>query len=78
MHLQAPMTNLTTLPSYWRAPAYRKSPSVQPKRRQKDVKRPYPANLCPLSCWVEFAGFRENLAEAIGDAIEAVSRRAVW
>ena len=38
----------------------------------------YPANLCPLLGWVEFAGFRENLAEAIGEAIEAVSRGAVW
>jgi hypothetical protein len=24
--------------------------------------RPYPANLCPLSGWVESAGFGENLA----------------
>ena len=40
--------------------------------------RPYLANLCPLSGWVEFAGFRENLAEAIGEAIESVSRRAIW
>ena len=40
-------------------------------------KRPYPANLCPLSGRPEFAGFRENLGQPIGEPVEAVSRRAV-
>jgi hypothetical protein len=38
---------------------------------------PYAANLCPLSGGVEFAGFRENFGESIGELIEAVLRRAV-
>ncbi len=42
-----------------------------------DVKSPYPANLCPLSYWVEFAGFGEDLGQAIGEPIEAMSGRAV-
>jgi len=37
----------------------------------------YPANLCPLSWWGEFAGLREDLGQPIGKAVEAVSRRAV-
>ena len=37
----------------------------------------YPANLCPLSGWVEFAGFRENLGQPIGKPVEAVSRRGI-
>ena len=37
----------------------------------------YPANLCPLSGRVEFAGFGENLCQPIGEPVEAVSRRAV-
>jgi hypothetical protein len=28
--------------------------------------RPYPANLCPLSCGVEFACFGEDLGQPIG------------
>ena len=42
-----------------------------------DKKRPYPANLCPLSCGVEFAGCGENFGQAVGKPIEAPSRRAV-
>jgi hypothetical protein len=38
----------------------------------------YPANLCPLSCWVEFAGLGEDLGQAVGKPIEAASGRAVW
>jgi len=38
---------------------------------------PYAANLCPLSVWVEFAGFRENFGESIGELIEAMLRSAV-
>ena len=40
-------------------------------------KSPYAANLCPLSGGVEFAGFRENFGESIGELIEAMLRRAV-
>src|SRR4051812_30202859 len=36
----------------------------------------YPANLCPLSGRVEFAGLREDLGQAIGEPVEAVPRRA--
>jgi hypothetical protein len=42
-----------------------------------DGMSPYAANLCPLSGGVEFAGFRENFGESIGELIEAVLRRAV-
>ena len=41
------------------------------------VYSPYAANLCPLSGWVEFAGFREDFGESIGELIEAMLRRAV-
>jgi hypothetical protein len=37
--------------------------------RQPDEKRPYPANLCPLSCEVEFAGFAEDFGQAVGEPI---------
>ena len=37
----------------------------------------YPANLCPLFGWAEFAGFREDLGQPIGEPVEAVSRRPV-
>ena len=37
----------------------------------------YPANLCPLSCGVEFAGLGEDFGQAVGEPIEAASRRAV-
>ena len=40
-------------------------------------KRPYPANLCPLSGGVEFAGFGEDLGQPIGELIETMSGRAV-
>jgi hypothetical protein len=33
---------------------------------------PYTANLCPLSAWIEFAGFRENFGESIGELIETM------
>jgi hypothetical protein len=36
---------------------------------------PYPANLCPLSGGVEFAGFGEDLGQAIGELVEAMSGR---
>jgi len=49
----------------------------RPETIHFDVKRPYPANLCPLSCRVEFAGFGKNLGQPIGELIEAMSRRAV-
>jgi hypothetical protein len=45
--------------------------------RQVDGKRPYPANLCPLSCGVEFAGFGENLGQPIGELIETMSGRGI-
>ena len=38
---------------------------------------PYTANLCPLSGGVEFAGFREDFGESIGELIEAMLRSAV-
>ena len=38
----------------------------------------YPANLCPLCGWVEFADFREDLGQPIGEPAEAASRRAAW
>ena len=34
-----------------------------------DVKRAYPANLCPLFGVVEFAGFGEDLGEAVNELI---------
>ena len=37
----------------------------------------YAANLCPLSGGVEFAGFREDLGESVGELIEAMLRSAV-
>ena len=37
----------------------------------------YPANLCPLFGRAEFAGFREDLGQPIGEPVEAVSRRAL-
>ena len=44
---------------------------------QLDEKSPYAANLCPLTGWVEFAGFREDLGEPIGELIEAMLRSGV-
>src|ERR1019366_8713508 len=44
---------------------------------QLSEKSPYAANLCPLSGGVEFAGFRENFGESIGELIEAMLRSAV-
>ena len=41
--------------------------------RHFDEKRAYPANLCSLSCGVEFAGFGEDFGQSIGELIEAVS-----
>ena len=41
-------------------------------------KSPYAANLCPLSARVEFAGFREDFGESIGELIETMLRSAVW
>ena len=41
-----------------------------------DGLRPYPANLCSLFGWVEFAGFGEDLGESIGELIETVAGRA--
>jgi hypothetical protein len=40
-------------------------------------KSPYAANLCPLSGWVELAGFREDFGKSIGWLIEAMLRSAV-
>ena len=40
-------------------------------------KRAYPANLCPLSCGVEFTGFGEDLGQPVGELIEAMSARTV-
>jgi len=40
-------------------------------------KRPYPANLCSLSCGVELADFGEDLGHPIGEPIETMSGRAV-
>ncbi len=45
--------------------------------RHFDEKRAYPANLCSLSCGVEFAGFGEDFGQSIGELIEAVSGSAV-
>ena len=52
----------------------RKSASIrQPHRHlHLDEKRPYPANLCPLSGGVEFAGFGKDLGQPIGELIETV------
>ena len=36
----------------------------------------YPANLCPLFWWVEFADFREDLGHSIGEPVEIASGRA--
>jgi len=44
---------------------------------QVDGESPYAANLCPLSVWVEVAGFRENFGESIGELIETMLRNAV-
>ena len=41
------------------------------------VLSPYAANLCPLSGGVEFAGFRENFGESIGELIETMLWSAV-
>ena len=38
----------------------------------------YAANLCPLSGGVEFARFREDFGESIGELIEAVPGSAVF
>src|SRR5713226_9404597 len=38
---------------------------------------PYPANLCPLSSAVEFAGFGEDFGQAIGEPIEVMSGMAL-
>ena len=40
-----------------------------PNRGRLAVSRPYPANLCPLSCGVEFAGFAEDFGQAVGEPI---------
>src|ERR1700724_4664422 len=42
-----------------------------------DEKSPYTANLCPLSVWLELAGFREDFDESIGELVETVLRSAV-
>jgi hypothetical protein len=42
-----------------------------------DVKSPYTANVCPLSVWVQLAGFGEDFGESIGELIEAMLRSAV-
>jgi hypothetical protein len=55
----------------------RRIPPVPIDAVQFDALSPYAANLCPLSGGVEFAGFRENFGESIGELIEAVLRRAV-
>jgi hypothetical protein len=41
-------------------------------------KSPYTSNLCSLSDWVEFAGFREEFGESIGELLETMLRAAVW
>src|SRR5258706_4282857 len=46
-------------------------------RRQLDEKSPYTANLCPLSVWVELAGFHEDFGETIGQLVETMLRIAV-
>jgi hypothetical protein len=38
---------------------------------------PYTANLCPLCAGREFAGFREDFGESIGELLEAMLRTAV-
>jgi hypothetical protein len=45
--------------------------------RQFGESATYPANLCPLFALAEFAGFREDLGQPIGEPFEAVSRRAL-
>ena len=47
------------------------------RSRHLDGKRPYPANLCPLFCGVEFAGFGEDLGQPVGEVIEAMSGKAL-
>ena len=41
-------------------------------------KSAYPANLCPLSCGVEFSRFGKDFGKAVREPIEASARRAVW
>src|ERR1700741_2124267 len=41
------------------------------------VLSPYTANLCPLSGGAEFASFREDFGESIGELREAMLRSAV-
>jgi hypothetical protein len=36
-----------------------------------------PANLCPLSGWVDFAGFGEDFGESIGELVKTMLGRAV-
>src|SRR5437899_27488 len=39
---------------------------------------PYPANLCPLFCGVEFADFGEDFGHPIGELIETMSGWTVY
>jgi hypothetical protein len=39
---------------------------------------PSTANLCPLSDWVEFAGFRKDFGESVDELLETMLRAAVW
>jgi hypothetical protein len=38
----------------------------------------YPANLCPLFGWLEVSDFSEDLGQAIGKSIEAMSKSILW
>jgi hypothetical protein len=53
---------------------------ASPRRRlqiQVDGLSPYAANLCPLSRRFEFAGFREDFGESIGELLNTMLRSAV-
>ncbi len=41
------------------------------------VLSPYTANLCPLSIWFEFAGFRDDFGQSVRELVEAMLRSAV-
>jgi len=51
--------------------AHRQAPPASPKSAF------YPANLCPLSSGVEFAGLGEHLGQTVGESIKAAAGRAV-
>src|SRR6266567_6626143 len=51
--------------------------TVEAPAMHVDGLSPYAANLCPLSCRVEFAGFCEYFGESIGELIQAMLRSLI-